>query len=324
MHSRNTAVKAPEGVLPLLKPAGMTSHQAVAWVRRNLGIRRAGHTGTLDPEVTGVLPICMGRATRIVEYLQELPKAYRVQMLLGISTDTEDATGQVVEQVPYVEDIGKEQLLRVLQSFEGPYSQVPPMYSAVKVEGKRLYQLARAGVEVSRRPRQVHIYQLVLEESYREGPHWVIGFSVHCSKGTYVRTLCTDIGRKLGYPAHMRRLVRTQSGSIRLEDCVSQQEVLSALEEGRIAELVIPLDQALDHFPAVAVPEPDAMALVHGRPAVLQEVPETVHARLREEGQTCIRAYSETGRFLAVCTATRTGQGLRIKPEKVFGSRWNG
>lgn len=201
-----------EGVLPVYKPAGFTSHDVVAKMRGILKMKRIGHTGTLDPQVTGVLPLCLGRATRVVEYLQELPKEYEATLRLGIATDTEDITGEITDQVDQVE-VSSEDVKQVLEQFVGKISQVPPMYSAVKVDGKRLYELARQGKTVERKSREVTIHELELtgltiKEGYPE-----ISFRVLCSKGTYIRTLCVDIGKTLGYPSTMVELTNDVGGN---------------------------------------------------------------------------------------------------------------
>lgn len=187
------------GVLAVFKPAGYTSHDVVAKARRILGMKRIGHTGTLDPQVTGVLPLCLGRATRVVEYIQELPKEYVATLRLGMASDTEDLTGTITETVDEVK-VTEEEVLAVLNSFKGVISQVPPMYSAVKVEGKRLYELAREGKTVERKSRDVEIYEIEMTDMVYSGNYPDITFRVLCSKGTYIRTLCVDIGRALECP----------------------------------------------------------------------------------------------------------------------------
>lgn len=203
-----------EGILPVWKPAGFTSHDVVAKARGILGIKRIGHTGTLDPQVTGVLPLCIGRATRMVEYIQDLPKEYEAFLRIGLSTDTEDMTGTVLEEVSQV-TLDEMKVREVLHSFVGEIEQVPPMFSAVKIDGKRLYELAREGKEVERKSRKVTIHKLEILHMDLHQKHPEIQFRVSCSKGTYIRTLCVDIGKALGYPAVMKSLIRTSTGSIR-------------------------------------------------------------------------------------------------------------
>lgn len=240
------------GVLPLLKPRGMTSHDAVAKVRRMVRIRRIGHTGTLDPDVSGVLPLCIGQATRIVEYMQDCAKSYEAVMYIGKSTTTEDASGEIIEQVDDVK-LTDEVIHDTLQQFTGTITQVPPMYSAVKHEGKRLYELARQGKEVKRKSREVVIHELKLQSIDRQDGHILVRFNVICSKGTYVRTLCVDIGKTLGYPAMMYSLQRTGSGNLSLDDCYTLEQLQEAVESDNWSCLLLPVDEALDQFPSVNI-----------------------------------------------------------------------
>lgn len=264
MELKDSEKEAYEGVLPVWKPEGFTSHDVVAKARRLLGIRRIGHTGTLDPAVTGVLPLCVGRATRVVEYIQELPKEYEAVLIVGYATDTEDATGTVTERVERAELSG-EQVEAALKRFVGEIEQIPPMYSAVKVEGKRLYDLARAGVEVERKPRRVVIYEIETLSMELDRPHPVLKLRVRCSKGTYIRTLCSDIGRELGYPAVMSGLVRTSTGGIGRERCVTLEQIAEKRENGTLEECFLPLDEAIAHLPAIRLPEREAVFALQGR-----------------------------------------------------------
>jgi tRNA pseudouridine55 synthase len=297
-----------EGVLPLNKPAGMTSHQAVARVRRLLGVRRIGHTGTLDPEVTGVLPLCIGRATRIVEWLQELPKEYEAVMHIGESTDTEDRTGRVTERVESVQ-LTEQQIRGGMARFVGTIKQVPPMYSAVKHQGKRLHELAREGVVVERKPREAVIHAITVHSiEWRDG-HPYVRFTVVCSKGTYVRTLCADIGRSLGYPAVMDSLKRTASGPFRIGRCLSLEDIAARVQRGDIQEVLIPIDRALEHFPAAALrPE------WSDRARSGQKLPGESGTWPRTEGP--VRLYDADGAFIGIYRM-HTGGRVWI-PEKLF------
>jgi len=273
-----------EGILPLLKPKGMTSHDCVWKIRKLYQTKKVGHTGTLDPDVTGVLPICIGRATKIAEYITDAGKSYEGEVTIGFSTTTEDSSGDVVEKVEGLKTFSRKQVEEVLRSFKGEIKQTPPMYSAVKVNGKKLYEYARAGIEVERPSRQVTIYEIELLDDREE---WVgetvsFRFRVKCSKGTYIRTLAVMIGEQLGYPAHMSDLIRTQSSSFTLEDCFS----LEQLEELELEERVLllrPLEEGLLHLPkldindkvaekvinGVALPKPDDFSIEIGEPFVL-------------------------------------------------------
>lgn len=254
-----------EGVLAIWKPAGWTSHDVVAKVRRQLGIRRIGHTGTLDPAVTGVLPLCIGRATRFVEYLQEMPKVYDVLLRFGLATDTQDLTGRVTETAD-ASHLTEAQIRRAVMDFVGDIEQVPPMVSAVKVGGKRLYELARQGVTVERKPRRVTIYAIEIHDMKTGIPQPEIRFSVRCSKGTYIRTLCEDIGRVLGVPAVMASLIRTESAGLTREACVTLEEIPQLVQTGALAGRMVPADRLLTHLPRASVPQAAARAALQGRP----------------------------------------------------------
>ncbi len=298
------------GVIVIHKQAGMTSHDCVARVRRYLRTKKVGHTGTLDPDVTGVLPICLGQATRIVEYLQDLPKTYEVTLRLGTATTTEDASGDVVKCEPVDPDtITEERVQAVFRQFEGEIEQVPPMYSAVKVNGKRLYQLARQGVVVERQARTVSIYDLHLYE-ISCSPNVEISFRCRCSKGTYIRTLCVDIGEALGYPAHMARLIRSGSGPFTLDDAISLErlEELSQSPEG-VAAALIPPAEALAFLPRYDVGEERKAAVLNGLETALFNAGVS-------EGKL-IRLFAGE-QFLGIHRVCQGPKGYYAKPEKVF------
>lgn len=245
-----------DGILNLLKPPGMTSHDAVNAVRRALGIKKVGHTGTLDPGVAGVLPICVGRATRLAEYIAGADKAYRAEITFGITTGTQDSFGAVTGERD-ASHLTRGDVAYSLTRFQGPIMQVPPMVSAVKVGGKRLYELAREGLEVERQARPVTIHRLQLLD-FRPGPHPVAYVDVVCSKGTYIRTLAADIGEALGVGAHMSYLVRTRSGSFHLADSATMEE----LAAGK-APLISPV-AALGEMPRITVTGAAAERLKYG------------------------------------------------------------
>lgn len=227
------------GIINLYKPLGITSHGAVNRVRRIFSIKKVGHTGTLDPEADGVLPICVGKGTKLSGLLTDSDKAYRAVLRLGLVTDTQDAQGKVLVQNAV--HISEDKFLEAVKLFIGEISQVPPMYSAIKQNGKKLYELARQGIEVPRQPRQVTIHDIEISEF--DGEQAVL--QVSCSKGTYIRTLCHDIGQKLGCGAIMQQLTRTASGRFRLEESIS----LEQLEEMKEKALV-PVDQMFLDYPA--------------------------------------------------------------------------
>jgi len=244
------------GVIPIHKPAGMTSHDVVARLRKIIGIKKIGHAGTLDPEVTGVLPVCIGKATRITEYMMELPKTYQGELTLGISTTTQDFTGEVVEDRK-VKELKKEQVEEVFRSFTGEIEQIPPMYSSVKIKGKKLYELARKGEEIERKPRKVTIYELKFLHLDSKKDYPTIDFIVTSSKGTYVRTLCVDIGKRLGYPAHMSKLSRIKSSGFTIDQSYSLEEIEQLVRLDKLETILISMAEALPQYAEVVLPEKD-------------------------------------------------------------------
>ncbi|MBK5471396.1 MULTISPECIES: tRNA pseudouridine(55) synthase TruB [Bacillus] len=255
-----------EGVVLLHKPKGMTSHDCVFKLRKILREKRIGHTGTLDPEVTGVLPICVGRATKIAQFLTSETKTYEGEVTLGFSTTTEDASGEVVEKQDVNRVITRKEVEEVLAELTGTIEQMPPMFSAVKVNGKKLYEYARAGQEVERPVRTITIHEFVLldEREVFEGENISFRFRVTCSKGTYVRTLAVMIGEKLGFPSHMSHLVRTASGEFLLEDCISFEEIEENVQNGTVESIFISIDEALSKFPKMVVDEKQAEKIKNG------------------------------------------------------------
>lgn len=285
-----------EGVLPIWKPEGFTSHDVVAVARRSLQIKRIGHTGTLDPMVTGVLPLCIGRATRMVEYIQDLPKQYEAELTLGISTNTEDWTGEILEQVDSI-SIDQATIERVLATFVGEIEQIPPMFSALKQGGVKLYELARQGIEVERKVRLVQIFKLELIETNLEDKHPKIRFLVDCSKGTYIRTLCVDIGRKLGFPAMMSSLVRTRSGPFRREDCITIEELRAFQENEKLHALLVDEQIALNHLSIVTIPDWAALKLVQGQVLHRSRLP---HGCYEQATTKLFRLYDDSNRFVGL------------------------
>lgn len=253
-----------DGILPLWKPKGLTSHDCVHKIRQLYGTKKVGHTGTLDPEVEGVLPICIGQATKIVPFLTETKKTYIAEVKLGISTDTEDCQGKIVQRKEFVKPPSKQQIENVLQSFTGIITQIPPMYSAVKINGKKLYEYARAGISVERPKRTVTIHEMKHLPSEKEADG-LIQFEVTCSKGTYIRTLCVDIGNALGYPAHMSELVRTKTGTFSRENTVTLQRVEEAVQAGKQADLLLPITSGVSHLDKLYVDEQMKQKVLHGQ-----------------------------------------------------------
>jgi len=224
-----------DGILLVNKPSGMTSHDVVYQVRKMLHTKKIGHCGTLDPDATGVLVLCVGKATKALQFLMSEEKEYIATLSLGKATDTYDASGHVLEEKDFQ---GVSNVKAVLDSFIGCQKQMPPLYSAIKVNGKKLYEYARNHEEVEVQPRDIEIKEIELIEEADS----LLTFRVLCSKGTYIRSLCVDIAKKLGYPGHMSQLIRTQSGHFRIEDCFSLDEIA----EGKYR--LLSLEEAFEHF----------------------------------------------------------------------------
>lgn len=285
------------GIIILDKPMGKTSHDMVNFVRRLTGIRRVGHTGTLDPMATGVLPICVGSATKAADMLTVTDKKYSVEFMLGKTTDTEDISGNVISE--HEVNVSRDEITDAINSFVGEIYQVPPMYSAVKQNGKKLYELAREGIEVERKERKITIYSIDIVDIDTEKN--LITLDVKCSKGTYIRTLCSDIGKKLGTGACMTKLRRTESGGFSIENAVT----VSVLEEkSSIDEYIIPVDKIFSHYPVICLNEKQKRSIVNG-----------VRMTWRNgiEGQT-YRLYDEAGEFLCI---SKCVEG-RLQLEKSF------
>jgi len=291
-------------MLVLDKPSGMTSQQAVTRVKRLLSFRKAGHSGILDPDVTGVLPILFGSATRLAEYITDATKAYEAFAVLGFSTDTQDATGQILATGDPA-GVTDEQIQQALRSFVGHIEQVPPQYSALKVGGVRAYTLARKGIEAPLVPRTVRVEQIAHLATTRAPGKVTIHFRILCGKGTYVRTICHDLGKQLGVPAHMASLIRTQSGPFTLSDAVS----LSAVEEqGRL--LLMAPEVAVAHLPKIVVEEQEAVLVDHGARLRPRDWPLAI-------GQD-VRVHDQTDELLAIYTVVDNAE---LAAKKVLVTR---
>ena len=303
----------PDGILNLNKPRGLTSHDVVDRIRGLTGIRRVGHAGTLDPLSTGVLLICVGRATRVAEYLMSGQKAYRARVRLGITTDTYDAEGQVVAERPV--EVDRTQVEAALAQFRGLIQQMPPLYSALKHQGTPLHRLARRGVaaeDLSLQARQVEISRLEL--TTWEPPTCML--EVTCSPGTYVRSLAHDLGQALGCGAHLTALARLASGDFRLEEALTLEEFAQAVADGRWSSLLHPVDAALAHFPALCLDVDAARRLCSGQAIAFAPAGEASPVREGQEGAGLGRAYGPDGTFLALVAYDRASGSWR--PRKVF------
>ncbi|MBD9337112.1 MAG: tRNA pseudouridine(55) synthase TruB [[Ruminococcus] faecis] len=279
------------GIVNIYKEKGYTSHDVVAVLRKVVGQKKIGHTGTLDPDATGVLPVCLGRATKVCELLTDHDKTYEALLLLGKTTDTQDISGQVLEERDSG-DLTEEEVRSCIESFIGEYDQIPPMYSALKVNGKKLYELAREGKTVERKSRKVQIHGIrILEMNL---PH--VRMEVDCSKGTYIRTLCHDIGEKLQVGGCMEELERTKVGRFLKEDAVTLDEVRQKMEQGEGAELFTPLDQIFAELPAVTVTDAKAWMSYNGN-----DLPECFLLEKEEwtDGQE-VRVYDSRKNFIGL------------------------
>jgi tRNA pseudouridine55 synthase len=293
-----------DGILNINKPQGMTSFAVVARVKRITGEKHTGHAGTLDPLATGVLPICLGQATRVIEYLFDETKMYRAEMRLGITTDSYDSSGNVLQERDS-SGVSRERLEAVLNNFRGAILQVPPMYSAIKLHGQPLYKLARAGLEVERQARPATIY--TLEMSSWQPP--VFTLDIECSKGTYIRSLAHDIGQELGCGAIMQNLVRLRVGNFRVEEALTLEQLEEAFQSGSGEKILLPADYALSSFPAIIVNHEQQCSLVHGSPLSGEVTGWPTQIKL-------VRTYNQTGDFVGM--VRYEAELKHWQPEKIF------
>lgn len=277
-----------DGVIVIRKEKGFTSHDVVAKLRGILHMKKIGHTGTLDPDAEGVLPVALGKATRLVDMITDKEKTYEAVMRLGVVTDTQDMSGTVLSQTAELH-VTEEELRAVIESFVGDYMQVPPMYSALKVNGKKLYELAREGKTVERKPRPVHFYEIEILEI--DLP--LVRFRVTCSKGTYIRTLCHDIGEKLGCGAAMETLLRTKVGRFTLDDAITLAQTEKAVKNGTIESKVLGIEEILAEYPRVCCTKEGDRLLANGNPLVQTLVD-------AEEKDGWIRMCNSEGNFAGV------------------------
>ncbi|WP_425060906.1 tRNA pseudouridine synthase B [Sporomusa carbonis] len=288
----------PNGIINVLKPPGMTSHDVVSFVRRQYGIKRVGHAGTLDPAAAGVLPVFLGNTTRLIEYLADADKSYRAEITFGFATDTGDDTGQIIASQPYTRPEANK-IKEVLASFIGVNEQIPPMYSAIKVDGKKLYELARLGQTVERKPRKIVISNIALVRECEKG----IVFDVTCSKGTYIRTLCADIGRRLNCLAVMSFLVRTRVGNFYLNQSLTLEEIIARKEQA-----IQNADSVLTHIPAIILSEQDSLAVKNGR-----------SIQCEKTGADLIKMYDKQNNFIGIGREICQAEGrAMLAPVKIL------
>jgi tRNA pseudouridine55 synthase len=300
--AQNIARNHPiNGILNIDKPLGLTSHDVVASIRRIARQRQVGHAGTLDPQATGVLLVCLGQATRVSQYLMNSPKTYQAIVHLGISTTTFDIEGEITSEKPV--SVTRQQVEATLAQFVGHIKQVPPMYSAVKKDGVKLYQLARRGITVERSPREVDIYTLRITAWARP----LIHIEVECGPGTYIRALAHDIGTVLGCGAHLAGLRRVQSGSFSIAQAVPLEQIEGAFADGTEHTWLHPLDIAFGDLPDIHLDANTALRLALGQP---------VSASDQADAGTRARAYGPSNRFIAL--VEKNSQSPDWKPVKVF------
>jgi len=293
------------GILNVYKEPGFTSFDVVAKLRGICKQKKIGHTGTLDPDASGVLPVCLGNATKLCDMLTDKSKEYRTVMLLGCVTDTQDTTGKILEEHPV--KVSGEQVRQAILSFEGEYDQIPPMYSALKVNGKKLCDLARAGKEVERKSRRITIHSIEIEEISL--PY--VTMTISCSKGTYIRTLCHDIGQKLGCGATMANLVRTRCGQFVLEKAYRLSEIEELAKRGELDCIVMPTDTVFAELPAHRVKKEFEVLAKNGNPLLEQQL-----QSCPDRDKDRIRIYDEAGRFYGVYGWQE--EERRFKPVKMF------
>jgi tRNA pseudouridine55 synthase len=304
---RKSSLKKIDGILLLDKPIRITSNGALQRVKQLFGAKKAGHTGSLDPLATGMLPICFGEATKFSQYLLESDKCYQVSMKLGVKTQTGDTEGSIISIKP-VQNITTERVKKVLAQFIGLIQQIPPMYSAIKVQGKHLYELARQGIEIARAPRSVHIYQLQLESCQQD----ILQLTVHCSKGTYVRTLVEDIGDLLGCGAHVSVLRRSIVFPYNEAKMVTLATLEQAYQQGGMDALtpyLLPVETSVETFPAVKLSNAAAFYMRTGQPVIVPHLPM----------QGLVRIFSDRNEFMGVGEILDDG---RVGPRRLVSSSY--
>ena len=277
-----------DGIIVIRKEKGYTSHDVVAKLRGILHMKKIGHTGTLDPDAEGVLPVALGKATKLVDLITDKEKTYEAVMRLGVVTDTQDMTGTILSQTEQI-SLTEQKVKEAAESFLGEQLQIPPMYSALKVNGKKLYELAREGKTVERKPRPVHFYQIEILEMNLP----LVRYRVVCSKGTYIRTLCHDMGEKLGCGAAMESLVRTKVGKFELKDAITLAQAEEAVKSGAIQDKVLGIEEILGEYSRICCKKEGDRLLANGNP-----LPQGVVSGCEKQGW--IRMCSSGGAFAGV------------------------
>lgn len=297
-----------DGIINVYKEKGFTSHDVVAKLRGILHIKKIGHTGTLDPDAVGVLPVCIGKGTKLCDMITDTDKTYEAVMLLGISTDTQDISGNVLSKKDVAVD--EKTLIETVDSFVGEYKQIPPMYSAIKVNGRKLYQLAREGIEIERSPRDVYIRSIHINDMNLQDGEPSVTMTVSCSKGTYIRTLCNDIGEKLGCGACMKSLSRTRVGRFYIDDSFTINQIAALNLKGELSSIVAPVDSMFD-YPRIQINKEYDKLLYNGNLLPLS-AGKALDVGLADK----VRIYNESGEFIGIYSMDDSG----YKPVKIFSA----
>lgn len=301
-----------DGILAIHKEVGMTSHDVVFKLRKILKTKKVGHTGTLDPEVSGVLPICVGKATRVSDYVMESGKSYRAEVTIGMSTTTEDQTGEIVDQKRVDQNLwGKDEMIATLKQLEGDIEQIPPMYSAVKVNGKKLYEYARQNIEVERPVRRVHINSIdLISDIIYENDICKFEIEVECGKGTYIRTLATQIGALLNYPAHMSHLIRLKSGGFTLNQAIKLDDLREIVEQDKLQDVILPLEYGLNGLTKITVHDKNIVTRIQNG----QKIEKSLIDESKHDGEFVVW-YED--KAIAIMDTYDKNETL-YKPKKVF------
>jgi tRNA pseudouridine55 synthase len=308
------------GILNVLKPAGMTSFDVVAVLRRISGQKKIGHTGTLDPSAVGVLPVCLGNATKAIEFMIDKDKVYRVEMTLGVATDTQDSSGKVISS--HIVETDQDSILNIVKGFIGEIQQLPPMYSAIKIGGKKLYEIARLGETVERKTRSINIFDINVIRIWDENTLFCDGeqsieyitkkvlLDVHCSKGTYIRTLCHDIGEKLGCGGHMSFLVRTRAGKYDLDSALTLEEIKELANKDTLSSSLLPVETVFEQYDCISLGEADTFKYNNG--TWVEFVCDNIGKNHNK------RVYDNNEVFLGIGELFINGQQMYLKSKKFF------
>ena len=298
------------GIINIYKEQGYTSHDVVAKLRGILRMKKIGHTGTLDPDAVGVLPVCTGRATKLCGMITDWGKTYEAVMLLGTRTDTQDISGKILSQTEV--NVTKIQIMDVIGSFTGEYDQIPPMYSALKHNGKKLYELARQGIEIERKPRRVNIKSILINDINLEDNDKTVTFTVECSKGTYIRTLCEDIGNRLGCGACMQSLKRTRVGSFSIDNSYTLSQIEQMVQAGKTDEILTPIDEMFSDSRKIIISQEYDKLLYNGNKLPYNSIQGKNDVQHNEDEQ--VRVYDKNDEFIGVYRF----EGNEFVPVKMF------